>query len=149
MQKILVFDENVNILALLTEEISDEGFRVIQTEDPQRLLEIIDQEKPNLLIMEIKLNGCDGLALLDKIRFRHHDLPIIVWSVSKQMRFDPRIIGADYHILKSSRIDGLKKKIAMALEANKTMAEVFNSQVGNSSSENGRTGSASGLHYLL
>lgn len=128
MKKILVFDQNAAIRTLLAHELADDGFEVLKEKKPEHLIDIIDKEKPEIVIMEIKLKDWDGLGLLERVRYRHYNLPVIVWSVSQKSRYDPRSMAADYYIVKSPRLEELKNKIAMVLESSRTL-NVSNSRV--------------------
>lgn len=111
MKKILVVDDEKNIRLLLDEELTDEGYEVIQAENGAAALEIISKEKPDLVTLDIKMPGEDGLSILRRIRETEYDLPVIICSAYSVYKTDFSAVAADYYITKSSNFDPLKEKI--------------------------------------
>jgi two-component SAPR family response regulator len=60
--------------------------------------------------------GYNGLDLLQEIRNRFYDLPVILCSAYDSFKRDMKSIAADFYVVKSSDLTQLKKTIAMALE---------------------------------
>ena len=79
-KKILVVDDEQNIRLLLKEELMDEGYDVILAENGAKAIEMIKEEKPDLVTLDIKMPGEDGLSILRKIREIEYDLPVIICS---------------------------------------------------------------------
>jgi DNA-binding NtrC family response regulator len=116
MPKILVVDDEEPIRLLYEEELMDEGYAVVSIASGQGLLERIEQEKPDLVILDIKLADADGLALLQEIRNRYYDLPVILSSAYEVFKRDVKAIAADAYVVKSSDLAPLKKATRRALE---------------------------------
>jgi DNA-binding NtrC family response regulator len=116
MPKILVVDDEEPIRLLYEEELTDEGYAVVSIASGQGLVERIEQEKPDLVILDIKLADADGLALLQEIRNRYYDLPVILCSAYEVFKRDVKAIAADAYVVKSSDLTPLKKAIRRALE---------------------------------
>jgi DNA-binding NtrC family response regulator len=116
MPKILVVDDEEPIRLLYEEELTDEGYEVVSIVSGQGLVERIEQESPNLVILDIKLADADGLALLQEIRNRYYDLPVILCSAYEVFKRDVKAIAADAYVVKSSDLTPLKKAIRRALE---------------------------------
>jgi len=116
MPKILVVDDEEPIRLLYEEELTDEGYEVVTAASGQGLLERIEQERPDLIILDIKLADSDGLDLLQEIRNRHYDLPVILCSAYEVFKRDVKAIAADAYVVKSSDLTPLKKAVRRALE---------------------------------
>lgn len=116
MPKILVVDDEEPIRLLYEEELTDEGYEVVSVASGQGLVEWIEQESPDLVILDIKLADADGLALLQEIRNRFYDLPVILCSAYEVFKRDLKAIAADAYVVKSSDLTPLKKAIRRALE---------------------------------
>ena len=116
MPKILVVDDEEPIRLLYEEELTDEGYEVVLVASGQGLLERIEQESPDLVILDIKLSDADGLALLQEIRNRYYDLPVILSSAYEVFKRDVKAIAADAYVVKSSDLAPLKQAIRRALE---------------------------------
>ncbi len=110
-KKILVVDDEQNIRFLLREELTDEGYDVLLAENGTQALTMIKEEKPDLVTLDIKMPGEDGLSLLRKIREIEYDLPVIICSAYSVYKSDFSAVAADYYVVKSSNFDELKSKI--------------------------------------
>ncbi len=111
MKKILVVDDEKNIRFLLKEELADEGYDVIMAENGARALEMINSEKPDLVTLDIKMPGEDGLSVLRKIRETEYDLPVIICSAYSVYKSDFSAVAADHYVVKSSNFTELKNRI--------------------------------------
>jgi DNA-binding response OmpR family regulator len=117
MAKILVVDDEEHIRLLYSEELREEGYDVITAEGGYRLLERIDRERPDLVVLDIKMVDYDGLDLLQDIRNKFYDLPVILSTAYDTFKEDMKSIAADFYVVKSFDLSELKRKIKMALEA--------------------------------
>ncbi|MBW1975476.1 MAG: response regulator [Deltaproteobacteria bacterium] len=117
MAKILVVDDEEHIRMLYAEELTDVGYEVVTADSGYKLLERIEEEKPDLVILDIKLVDYNGLDLLQDIRAKFYDLPVILSTAYDTFKEDTKSLAADYYVVKSFDLTELKKKIAMALEA--------------------------------
>jgi two-component system, response regulator, stage 0 sporulation protein F len=116
MPKILVVDDEEHIRLLYSEELKEAGYEVITAESGYKLLERIDEEKPDLIILDIKMVDYNGLDLLQDIRNRFYDLPVILSTAYDTFKEDMKSIAADFYVVKSFDLTELKKKIGLALE---------------------------------
>ena len=110
-KKILVVDDEKNIRFLLKEELTDEGYDVILAESGAVALEAIGKEKPDLVTLDIKMPGEDGLSVLRKIREIEYDLPVIICSAYSVYKSDFSAVAADHYVVKSSNFEELKTKV--------------------------------------
>jgi len=117
MAKILVVDDEEHIRLLYSEELIEAGYEVITAADGYKLTERIDKEKPDLVILDIKMVEYNGLDLLQEIRNKFYDMPVILCTAYDTFKEDIKSIAADFYVIKSFDLTELKKKIAMALEA--------------------------------
>jgi len=116
MPKILVVDDEEHIRLLYSEELKEAGYEVITAESGYKLLEKIEEGKPDLVILDIKMVDYNGLDILQDIRNRFYDLPVILSTAYDTFKEDMKSIAADFYVVKSYDLTELKKKIAMALE---------------------------------
>ncbi|MEW6266882.1 MAG: response regulator [Thermodesulfobacteriota bacterium] len=116
-KKILIVDDEEHIRFLYSEELKDEGYEVVTAESGFRLLETIETEKPDLVVLDIKMVDYNGLDLLQDIRNRFYDLPVILCTAYDTFKEDMKSIAADYYVIKSFDLTELKNRIATALEA--------------------------------
>jgi len=117
MAKILIVDDEEHIRYLYSEELSEAGYEVITAESGFKLLERIEEEKPDLVVLDIKMLDYNGLDLLQDIRNRFYDIPVVLCTAYDTFKEDMKSIAADFYVIKSFDLTELKNKIAMALEA--------------------------------
>jgi two-component system response regulator (stage 0 sporulation protein F) len=116
MNKIMAVDDDESIQMLYAEELTEEGYDVIICGDGSRLLDLVEQEKPDLIVMDIRLGEHNGLDLLQDVRNTYYNLPVILCTAYPAFKYDLKAIAADYYVLKSSDLRELKSKIKMGLE---------------------------------
>lgn len=116
MKKILIVDDEEVIRILYAEELEEEGYEVVTAESGHGLIEIIGREKPDLVILDIKMAEHDGLDLLQDIRKDFYNIPVVLCSAYSSFKGDLKSIAADYYVVKSADLSELKQKIKMALE---------------------------------
>jgi DNA-binding response OmpR family regulator len=116
MQKILIVDDEENIRLLLREELEDEGYEVLAAESGEKALELIQEKKPDLVTLDIKMPGESGLITLRKIREIDYDLPVILCTAYSSYKTYFSAVAADHYVVKSSDFSELKKKIHEVLK---------------------------------
>jgi two-component system response regulator (stage 0 sporulation protein F) len=116
MAKILVVDDEEHIRLLYSEELSEAGYEVITAADGYKLIERIETEKPDLVVLDIKMVDYNGLDLLQEIRNKFYNMPVILCTAYDTFKEDIKSIAADFYVIKSFDLTELKKKIATALE---------------------------------
>lgn len=114
--KILIVDDEEHIRFLYSEELTDEGYEVITADSGYKLLERIEEEKPDLVVLDIKMVDYNGLDLLQDIRNKYYDLPVILCTAYDTFKEDMKSIAADFYVIKSFDLTELKNKVKMALE---------------------------------
>jgi two-component system nitrogen regulation response regulator NtrX len=79
---ILVVDDEHDIRELVSGVLTDEGYECRTAGDSTRALELVDERRPSLVLLDVWLHGSpmDGLELLDAIKAREPALPVIIFS---------------------------------------------------------------------
>lgn len=116
MAKILLVDDEKHIIQYYTEELTTAGHQVTAIQSGDQLMGIIDSQQPDVVVLDIKLEEEDGLHLLQDIRKRYYDLPVILCSAYDTYKEDPMAIAADYYVVKSFDLSELKTRIWQAIE---------------------------------
>jgi len=116
MKKILIVDDEEVIRMLYSEELEEEGYEVITADSGHGLIELVGREKPDLIILDIKMAEHDGLDLLQDIRKDFYNIPVILCSAYSSFKGDLKSIAADYYVVKSADLSELKQKVKKALE---------------------------------
>ena len=119
MAKILIVDDEEHIRYLYAEELAEAGYEVATHDSGYKILEKIEEEKPDLVVLDIKMGEYNGLDVLQEIRNKYYDLPVILCTAYDTFKEDIKSIAADFYVIKSFDLTELKNKIAMALESTK------------------------------
>ena len=114
MKKLLIVDDEEDFLDLLNNFLKKKYYQIYASRSGKKALEIFHQEKPNLILLDIKMPDMDGFLVLEKIREVDQDIKIIVItgmddreSIDKAKR-----LGADGYIVKPFDLDTLASTIA-------------------------------------
>jgi two-component system response regulator (stage 0 sporulation protein F) len=118
MEKIMVVDDEVHIRKYYFEELTDEGFEVVTHDSGFHLLDHIKEEKPDIIVLDIKMLDYNGLDLLQDIRNKYRELPVILCTAYDTFKEDLKSVAADYYVLKSFDLTELKNKVKLASKSN-------------------------------
>jgi DNA-binding response OmpR family regulator len=78
-QRILLVDDDINLLVVLAEQLHDDGYEVATARDGQEALRRLEAGWPDLILLDLMMPRIDGLALAHQIKATA-DLPMIVLS---------------------------------------------------------------------
>lgn len=80
--EILIVDDERDIRELVAGVLGDEGYECRTAPDSTSALKAIDERRPSLVLLDVWLHGSDmdGLELLDEIKQREPELPVIIFS---------------------------------------------------------------------
>ena len=76
--KILIVDDESVICELLKTYLERLGFQAFVAENGEQALEILREEKPAIMTLDIRMPGLNGYDVLQKVKRRHPELFIIV-----------------------------------------------------------------------
>lgn len=79
-KNILVADDDLTIMKLMSIEFDarDMDVFVRSAENGEEAIEAIKRNKPDLLVLDLRMPKADGFAVLDHIQKEHADLPVVV-----------------------------------------------------------------------
>ncbi len=104
-------DDEEFILKLYTKEFGEDGYQVKTAKRADEAIKMVRDEEVNLIILDIKIEGKNGVELLSDFRRINRNLPIILNSAYSTYKSDFRSWLADAYLVKSSNLDELKKTI--------------------------------------
>ena len=107
-QLILVVDDEPTIREVIRRYLERDGFRVREAEDGFSALEAIQEEPPDLIVLDLMLPGIDGLTIARQLRQRR-GLPIIMLTARGET--SDRIRGLE---LGGLQIDPQARSVALA-----------------------------------
>lgn len=106
-EKILIVDNEIDIIQMLRLYLSREGFDVIWTTEPQKVLSIVQNNEPDLILLDVVMPNLSGIDVCRQIR-EISDVPILFVSCKSQDtdKVLGLTIGGDDYITKPfSRIE--------------------------------------------
>ena len=111
MKRVLVVDDEEDIRLLYQEELQEAGYQVAVAADGHEALRMVQQNRPDLVTIDIKMPGMDGIELLRRVREIHRDLPIIICTAYGEYKYDFGTWASDAYLTKSADLTELKGKI--------------------------------------
>jgi CheY-like chemotaxis protein len=115
MKKILVVDDEESIRFLYKEELEEEGYIVECAGNGEEALEKLLLFKPDLISLDIKMPGMDGLEALKRIRQTERQLPIILCSAYGEYKQDLTTWASDAYVVKCADLTNFKTTIRKLL----------------------------------
>ena len=113
MKSILIVDDQLHLQELLSEELKEEGYKVVNIPDAKSLKDTLKNSKPDLVLLDLYLNGLRGWDLLQEIKRECPRLPVLIVTAYDSYSNDPRLSQADGYVIKDfTALDSLKEKIA-------------------------------------
>ncbi len=114
-EKILLVDDEENILHLYDQELRDEGYTTVLAHDGKECLEKINKESPDLIVLDIRMPKMDGLEAIGNIIDKNKKIPIIINSAYSNYKDDFMSWAAEAYVVKSYNLDELKNTIKEVL----------------------------------
>ena len=115
VKTILVVDDEESIRFLYREELEDEGYRVITASDGEEALRKLRKEAPDLVTLDIRMPGMDGIEVLHLIREMDKEIPVIMSTAYGEYRNNFNVWASDAYITKTANLDELKENISRLL----------------------------------
>src|SRR4030043_1088225 len=119
MEKVLCVDDDLSLLRLYQDELSEEGYKVILAKDGKEALAKFEKENPQVVVMDIRMPVMDGIETLTVMLGKDRQIPVILNTAYPQYRENFMTWGAAAYVLKSSDLTELKKKIREILDKRK------------------------------
>ena len=112
MARILVVEDEANLRLLYRTELEVEGYEVSDVGTGAEALQVLEYEKIDAVVLDLRLPDVYGLHLLETMLSRRHKLPIIINTAYSQFRDDFHSWGAEAFVTKSSDLAELKNMLA-------------------------------------
>ncbi|MDY6951481.1 MAG: response regulator [Thermodesulfobacteriota bacterium] len=116
METILIVDDQACVRQYLSHELISEGYRVVTADNTESVADHMTVSHPDLILLDLFLDGPEGFARLDGIRAHEPNLPVIVFTAYDGLKDDPRLSWVDEYVIKSCDLQKLKEKIAHVLK---------------------------------
>jgi DNA-binding response OmpR family regulator len=130
MSKILIIEDDNTLQQGLAETLQFHGFETISTRDGLSGLKLVEQQRPDLIVLDIMLPGVDGYEVCKQVRRHDEKTPILMLTArdrenDKLLGFE---LGADDYLTKPfslkelvARVQALLKRTALEKDAPATV----------------------------
>lgn len=122
---VLVVDDERGHRQMVRAVLEDDGWRVLEAESGKQALEALSVERPNAALVDMRMPGMDGLALLKEIHARQSGLPVVLLTAfgSVGSAVDAMKQGAFDYLTKPADNEELKAVLAKTYEYHRLLAE--------------------------
>ncbi len=126
-QKILIVDDNITYLQALRRNLIDKGYIVLAASSGEECFEVLQNNKPDLLLLDLKMPVIDGSDVCRMLRKSaiFHSLPIIMLTASDSQEDIVRAfeVGVNDYVVKSSNFATMNIRIASMLKRRQSEKE--------------------------
>jgi len=118
-EKLLIVDDQFGIRVLLKEVFDKDGYETFDASNGNQALTIIKDESPDLVLLDVKIPGMDGLEILKEIRERKLETNVIMMTAYGELEMinEAKKLGAVAHFAKPFDIDEVRMKIRGFLDS--------------------------------
>lgn len=126
MARILIVDDDESICSAFKQFLERKGHVPIIVSNASDALENIEQAPPDLVFLDIRMPGTDGLEALERIRQVNPDVSVVIMTAygTSQTSIESMRLGAYEYLTKPLDLDVVRVLIDKALEAKKLSREV-------------------------
>jgi len=118
MAKVLIVDDNESFRRLNAQFLKMDGHEVFMARNGRETLDLVQQEHPDILLLDIMMPGMDGYAVCRKIKSdptTQDTMVIVITALPKSSRARAVLAGADEHVTKpvhSRRLRDMVRQLA-------------------------------------
>jgi DNA-binding NtrC family response regulator len=125
-QRILIIDDEPEICWIMKKVLSEKGYEVFTAFNGEQGVEQVAQTVPDLVFLDIKLPGIDGLEVLRQVKEKYPSLPVIILSAFDDVNAAVRAmkLGAYDYISKPLNVDEMHITLKNALKTRELMREI-------------------------
>ncbi|MBV7505168.1 response regulator [Neobacillus drentensis] len=112
-EKILIVDDQFGIRILLNEVFQKEGYQTYQAANGIQALEIVTKHDPDLVLLDMKIPGMDGIEILKRMKVIDPDIRVIIMTAYGELDMiqEAKDLGAITHFAKPFDIDDIRAAV--------------------------------------
>lgn len=122
MSKILIVDDEPHLRLLYETELRRAGFETMTAGNAAQGLEFVETMKPDLVILDIRMAGMDGIEAMQRILERNNSIPVVLNTAFSSYRDNYLTWAADAYVTKSSDVSELVSTVKGVLDNKATAA---------------------------
>ncbi|MFA7331414.1 MAG: response regulator [Candidatus Delongbacteria bacterium] len=111
MARILFADDDESLRLLYREEFGADGHELLFASTGREAVELARRERPDLIVMDIRMPEMDGLEAMGRIVAEDNEVPVIIYSAFPHHKEDFSSWLADAYLVKSMDLGELKRVI--------------------------------------
>ena len=111
MSKILFIEDEKNLRVLYQQDFERDGFEVVTAASAVDGLRMIEAERPDLVVMDIRLPGMDGLEAMSRLLDKNPKLPVVLNSAYSSYKDSFMSWAADAYVVKSADTGELRTRV--------------------------------------
>jgi len=115
-KRLLIVDDEPNLRTLYEAEFTGDGYEVALAGSGPEAIDCVKEKQPDLVIMDIRMPGMDGIEAMGEILSQDNQLPVIINSAYSHYKENFMSWSADAYVVKSADMTELKNKVAELLE---------------------------------
>ena len=114
MSKILIVDDEVEVVEFFKNFLKRKGFKALTATEATSALEIFDTESPQLVLLDVKMPGQDGFAVLEHIRNASQNTRVIMITAKddKESIVRAKKFGVVDYLIKPIELESLDSLIS-------------------------------------
>lgn len=119
MKKLLIFEDDPQLFELLGMILKPKGYMVSHRSDCYDVCEVVKQEMPDLILMDLRIPDVGGAAATQALKreVETRDIPVIILSANAKTKEIATICGADGYIVKPFEVTDLENIINSHLKS--------------------------------
>lgn len=123
---VLIVDDEFNAVRVLSAILSEEGYRVIESQQIDKALHLFCQTEIDAVITDVKMPGMGGVELFEYLRHNHPEIPVIFLTAfgTVESAVNAMNCGAFHYFIKPPDYAQLKSVIAKAVEQRQVAKEL-------------------------
>ncbi|QFT90960.1 Sporulation initiation phosphotransferase F [Bacillus sp. THAF10] len=112
-QKLLIVDDQYGIRILLNEVFQKEGYQTFQAANGYQALDIVEKHSPDLVLLDMKIPGMDGIEILKRLKAINSDIQVIIMTAYGELDMiqESKDLGAITHFAKPFDIDEIREAV--------------------------------------
>lgn len=111
MSKVLIVDDEPHLRLLYETELRRAGFQTMTASNATQGLEYVETMKPDLVVLDIRMAGMDGIEALQHILERDNTIPVVLNTAFSSYRDNYLTWAADAYVTKSSDVTELVETV--------------------------------------
>ncbi|MBK8165637.1 MAG: response regulator [bacterium] len=116
MAKVLIVDDEPHLRLLYETELRRAGYETMTASNAAQGLEFVDTMRPDLVVLDIRMAGMDGIEALQRILERNNSIPVVLNTAFSSYRDNYLTWAADAYVTKSSDVTELLETVKNILD---------------------------------